>query len=229
MNKYFYFGEQVDGYNVRVINEREARASAAIIFLFAFTGFMFVALRANFFWTELFAFTFLLEFFIRVLINPKYAPYMIIARLIVGNQKPEYVGAPQKRFAWTIGLILGMAMVYLIVTNDMSSSRVATCLLCIVFLYLEAAFGICVGCKMYEFFTKNKAQNCPGGVCEMKTPKEDIQKVSIEQILIATIFLTTIYLSQPYVEDRVYAMELTFEELEAMDDFNNDDEEENDQ
>lgn len=222
MNKYFYFGEVVEGYDTRVINEREARASAAIIFLFAFTGFMFVALRNNFFYTELFAFTFLLEFFIRVFINPKYAPYMIIARVIIGNQKPEYVGAPQKRFAWSIGFILGAVMVYLIVHNDMSMARVAVCITCILFLYLESAFGICVGCMMYEFFTKNKAQYCPGGVCEMKQPKQEIQKVSYIQLIIAIAFIAGIYYAQPYVEDRVYAVELSFDELDALDDFGDD-------
>ncbi|HIP13055.1 MAG TPA: DUF4395 domain-containing protein [Arcobacter sp.] len=224
MNKYFHFGEVVDGYDTRVINEREARASASIIFLFAFAGFMFVALQNNFFYTELFAFTFLIEFFIRVVINPKYAPYMIIARMIVGNQKPDYVGAPQKRFAWAIGLILGVIMVALIVNNDTSYTRVAVCLICIVFLYLEAAFGICVGCKIYTLLTKNQAKYCPGGVCEMKQPKEDIQKISFSQIIIALAFVGSIYYSLPYVEDRVYAFELTFEELDAMDDFADDEE-----
>ena len=219
MGKYFYFGELVQGYDTRVLNEREARASAGIIFLFAFSGFMFVALRNDFFYTELFAFTFLIEFFIRVLINPKYAPYMILARIIVGNQKPEYVGAPQKRFAWAIGLILGAVMVYLIVTNDLSYTRLVVCVLCIVFLYLEAIFGICVGCKMYSLLTKNKAQYCPGGVCEMKPQKDPIQKVSITQLIIAISFIAALYYSIPYVEDRVYALEPTFEQLEEMDDF----------
>jgi len=218
MGKYFYFGEKVTGYDTRVINEREARASAAIIFLFAYTGFMFVAFKNNFFWTELFSFTFLLEFFIRVVVNPKYAPYIILARLIVGNQKPEYVGAPQKRFAWAIGLILGIVMVYLIVTNDLSYARLATCLLCVVFLFVESAFGICVGCKIYEFLTPNKAQYCPGGACEMKTPKESVQKISWAQLLILISFLASVYYSLPYIEDRVYAQEPSFEEMESMDD-----------
>ena len=48
---------------------------------------------------------FLIDLSIRVFINPKYSPSIIIGRIIVRNQKPEYVGAPQKRFAWKIGLI----------------------------------------------------------------------------------------------------------------------------
>ena len=62
----------------------------------------------------------------------------------------------------------------------------------------------------------------------MKTPKEEIQKVSLAQIIIATTFLAAVYFSLPYVEDRVYAHELTFEELEAMDDFGDDEDEDED-
>src|SRR6266545_1009786 len=38
---------------------------------------------------------FLTDFIIRVFINPKFSPILIIGRLIVGNQVPEYVGAQQ--------------------------------------------------------------------------------------------------------------------------------------
>jgi hypothetical protein len=221
MNKYFYFGEVVDGYETRVINEREARASAGIIFLFAIIGFSFVAFQGNFYYTEMFSFTFLIEFIIRMFINPKYAPYMILGRMFIFNQKPEYVGAPQKRFAWAIGLLLGIIMIALIVYNNTGNERVVICLLCVVFLFSEAVFGICIGCKLYEFITRKKAQNCPGGVCEMRGPKEEVQKVSLFQIIILIMFSLSLYNSQWMFEDRIYAHELTFEELEAMDDYVN--------
>jgi hypothetical protein len=232
MGKYFYFGEQVAGYETRVINEREARASAGIIFLFAMIGFSFVAFQGNFYYTEMFSFTFLVEFIIRMFINPKYAPYMILGRMFIFNQKPEYVGAPQKRFAWGIGLILGIIMISLIVYNNTGYERVAVCLLCVMFLFAEAVFGICIGCKLYEVITRNKAQNCPGGICEMKGPKEAVQKISLFQIAIVLMFIFSFYNSQWMFEDRIYAHELTFEELEAMDNnansFDDEDEDEED-
>jgi hypothetical protein len=49
---------------------------------------------------------FLLDFFIRLFINPKYAPSMVVGRWIVNNQTPEYVGAPQKMWAWGFGFFL---------------------------------------------------------------------------------------------------------------------------
>ena len=122
------------------------------------------------------------KFIIRVLINPKYAPYMILGRMFIFNQKPEYVGAPQKKFAWSIGLLLGLVMIALIVYNNTGNERVAVCILCVIFLFAEAAFGICIGCKLYTFITRKQAQNCPGGICEMQGPKEEVQKISLAQI-----------------------------------------------
>jgi hypothetical protein len=224
MNKYFYFGDVVKGYDTRVINEREARASAGIIFLFAMIGFSFVAFRGNFYYTEIFSFTFVIEFMIRMFINPKFAPYMILGRMFIFNQKPEYVGAPQKKFAWGIGLLLGFIMIALIVYNNTGYERVAICILCVIFLFSEAVFGICIGCKLYELITKNKAKNCPGGVCEMKGPKEEVQKISLIQIVIVAIFALSFYNNQWIFEDRIYAYELSFDDLDAMEgDMNDDD------
>ena len=228
MSKIFEFGEKVDGYDTNVINEREARASAGIILLVLSIGYSLIIFKNDFFLTEMFAFTFALEFIIRVLINPKYAPYMIIARILVGNQKPEYVGAPQKRFAWSIGLALGLIMIALIVYNNTGNERVAICLVCLFFLFAESVLGICIGCKLYPLVFRKAVHNCPGGVCEMKGPKEEIQKISIGQIIIAIAFVAGVYYSQPLVEDRVYAYELTFEDMEAMEENGNTFEDEDD-
>ena len=40
MSGVFEFGERVDGYPVRVLNERAVRAAAGIVFFFAIVSFM---------------------------------------------------------------------------------------------------------------------------------------------------------------------------------------------
>ena len=45
---------------------------------------------------------FLTDLIIRVFINPRFSPSLIIGRFIVRNQVPEYVGAQQKKFAWIL-------------------------------------------------------------------------------------------------------------------------------
>src|SRR3954465_8554430 len=96
MNKVIQFGEDVEGYNIRVLNEREIRASAGILFLATFISLMFILFKNNFLPVKYVLTTFLTDFIIRVFINPKFSPTLIIGRLIVSKQVPEYVGAQQK-------------------------------------------------------------------------------------------------------------------------------------
>lgn len=188
MKSIFYFGEQVKEFKVRVLNEREVRAAAGIVFLFAIIAFMNAWLTGNFDITRIFVIAFLVDFFIRIFINPKYAPSLILGRFFVRNQKPEYVGAPQKRFAWGIGFILATIMLLLIITGSaMGPVTLLICFTCLTFLFFETSFGICVGCGMYNLFNKEKAQLCPGGVCE-NVQKEEIQKIGPSQIIILFLF-----------------------------------------
>jgi hypothetical protein len=91
------------------------------------------------------------------------------------------VGAAQKKFAWTIGLVLASIIcLLLVVMNSYSIITGIICLICLIFLFFESVFGICLGCKFYPMFYKGKTQYCPGGVCEIKV-KQEIQKTSLLQ------------------------------------------------
>jgi len=195
MNNLIQFGENVEGYNIRVLNEREIRASAGILFLATFISLMFILFKNNFLPIKYVISLFLADFLIRVLVNPKFSPTLIIGRLIVGNQVPEYVGARQKKFAWIIGVVLSATMfVLMVIVNSYSPITGIICLICLVFLFFESAFGICLGCKFYPLFFKEKAQYCPGEVCDIKS-KQDIQKTSGIQLLIVFAFVAFIFLS----------------------------------
>src|SRR5260221_4840621 len=115
MSKTIQFGEDVAGYDIRVLNEREIRAAAGILFLATFLSLMLILFKGNFLPIKYVITVFLTDFIIRVFINPRFSPTLIIGRLIVGNQSPEYVGARQKKFAWTIGVALSATMFILIV------------------------------------------------------------------------------------------------------------------
>lgn len=193
LKQIFYFGEQVEGYSVRVINEREARAAAGLMFLLGFFALMKGYLTADFSVERLMIIAFIIELSVRVLINPKYAPFMVVARLIVRNQKVEYVGAPQKRVAWSLGLALGLFMYWLVMVEaNMGVMNFIGCLACVVLLFFEAAFGICIGCSLYKLFSREKAQLCPGGVCEIKRT-EKIQKFNFGQWVVVAAFVGFMY------------------------------------
>ena len=195
MNKIIGFGEDVEGYNIPVLNEREIRASAGILFLFVFMSLMLVIFKQNFLLIKFVITVFLTDFIVRVLLNPKFSPSLIIGRLIVRNQVPEYVGAQQKKFAWIIGLALATIMfIFLVLVNAFSPITGVICLICLIFLFFESAFGICLGCKFYSMFYKEKAQYCPGEVCDVKS-RQDIQKTSKVQMLIVFGFIAYIFLA----------------------------------
>jgi len=210
MNKVIQFGEKVEGYSIPVLNEREIRAAAGILFLATFISLMLIIFKNNFLPIKYVITLFLTDFIIRVFINPKYAPTLIIGRLIVRNQVPEYVGAQQKKFAWVIGFALSVTMfILLVLVNGYSPITGITCLICLVFLFFESAFGICLGCKFYSLFYKEKAQYCPGEVCD-KHSKQDIQKTSGAQLLIVMGFIAyllfTIYLFNDQYRKKPYDM-----------------------
>jgi hypothetical protein len=126
--------------------------------------------------------------------------------LIVRNQTPEYVGAAQKKFAWIIGIVLAGTMFVLFnIVNAFSPITGIICLICLIFLLFESAFGICLGCKLYPLFFKDKVQYCPGEVCDVKN-KQEIQKTSAGQLLIVVIFTAFIFLTVYFMNDRFSVM-----------------------
>ena len=178
------FGEDVEGYRIPVLNEREIRAAAGILFALMFAAIAGAVLKGSFVLLKYAIAVFLPDMLIRVFLSPRWAPTLILGRLVVRNQVPEYVGAPQKRFAWMIGVALASVMFVLVnVLNTYSPISGIICLLCLVFLFAESAFGICLGCKLYPLVTRRKPELCPGEVCEVKD-RQPIQRVSGAQLAV---------------------------------------------
>lgn len=202
MNKLIQFGEIVPGYDIPVLNEREIRAAAGILFLATYTSLLFILFEGNFIPVKYVITIFLTDLLIRVFINPRFSPSMIAGRLIVRNQAPEYVGAPQKRFAWSIGVALSGLMFYMfIIVNAYSIITGLTCLVCLVFLFFEAAFGICLGCLFYPLFNKKKVQHCPGEVCDTQS-RQAIQRVSIAQLTILAAFIALFFFASGLLNEQ---------------------------
>jgi len=199
MSTLFKFGESVDGYAVRVLNERAVRAAAGILFFLAIVSFMNAWLVGNFQPTRIFVVGFLIDFVIRIFVNPAYAPSLIVGQFMVRKQAPEYVGAPQKRFAWAIGLLLALAMLYLVVINNVVGPvNLIVCATCLLLLFFESAFGICIGCKIYNLFSRERAQLCPGEVCDVeKAPRG--QRLGIAHASVLALFTALVFGTAPFV------------------------------
>lgn len=199
MSSVFTFGEAVEGYPVRVVNERAVRAAAGLLFFPAVVSFMHSFLLGNFQHTRLFIVVFLIDMALRM-VSPRLAPSMIVGAWIVRHQTPEWVGAPQKRFAWGLGLLLGLAMLYLMVINRyMGPANMLICGACLTLMFFESAFGICLGCKLYNLFNKDKALLCPGGVCEVP-PQKKGWGIALPQAVVLVMFVAAFASAKGWVD-----------------------------
>jgi len=234
------YGEKVEGYDTGVLNDREVRAAAGIMFMLGMIV-IFVGIGYNHTMVARVYLTLVfLDLTIR-LFNPSYAPFMLLGRFFVRNQKPEYVGAMQKRFAWLLGWIIFLPMMNWFVLHwDITFYKVLLCILCLSVIFLESAFGICVGCKLYTLFLRKKASHCPGGVCEIRT-KDPIQTFNPVQkaivVLMTAVLIAGTYLflaktpSYTFFGEFLHELVLTKAQLQKEEEakfeaeFNDDDEE----
>jgi len=159
-----------------VVNDRAVRAGAGILFALGFFAFFQAVYVEEFLYIKGLVLFILVDFFIKVVIDPRYSPVSMVASYIVRRQTPEYVGAIQKRFAWSIGLMLAVTMTVLMYGfGIIGLPNLIICGVCLTFMFMESTFGICVGCKMYSFLLTNKLMSapehkpaCPGNVCSIE-------------------------------------------------------------
>lgn len=179
------FGKVLPNYSVAVLNEREIRAASGLLFVFALLSLLLIIFKGDFYLAKSFVIYFQMDFMIRLFWNPDYAPSLIVGRFVTRSQTPEFVGAPQKKFAWRIGLGLSSVMLFLMVFyNTYSFISGLICLICLLFLFFESSFGICLGCLFYPLFYKEPIELCPGDSCAVKTK----QAISLTQWIL--LFVT---------------------------------------
>lgn len=191
------FGERVVGYDAPVLNARELRAGTGILFAFGMFAFMKAYFTQDFMFAKLFVMLFMVDFAIRLFVNPKYAPMLIIGRIFVQDQAPEYVGASQKRFAWSLAFAFAITMFVSIVVLEVTASvKMGLGITLLILFFCESIFSICLGCKIYPLFSK-KPSYCEGGSCALKT-KEPIQQISYLQYGVAIIFMI-VFIGMVYI------------------------------
>lgn len=115
-----------------------------------------------------FGLVFMIDMLIRVLAGDRWSPSLALGRVAVRRQRPEWVGAQQKAFAWWLGF--GLALVSCSTMGLFAAPlwvTLALCSVCLTFLFLETAFGICVGCALQARFGKTAPRYCAGGTCDV--------------------------------------------------------------
>jgi hypothetical protein len=166
------FGEAVEGIDTPVFNERTVRAAAGLLFVFGAWGWMTAFFTGDVSVMRAFGFIFFIDMAIRLTVSHRFSPSMALGALAVRWQRPEWVGAAQKKTAWWLGF--GIAFIACLGFGWLGFPLIwmlALCGLCLAFLFLEAAFGICVGCELHRVFSKTPPELCPGDRCTYTPPK----------------------------------------------------------
>lgn len=159
-----------------VVNERAVRATAGIMFLLGILAFFHIRLTGDYTVMNIIVPAFWLEFLLKTVFGPKYSIFGIAGRWLTKRQKPEWVGAPQKRFAWGIGLVLSSVMMIVAVGMQVRGwIPFGICMTCLTFMWMESALGICAGCKIYGWLQRvgimavpEHQPACPGGACSIQ-------------------------------------------------------------
>ncbi|HMO77724.1 MAG TPA: DUF4395 domain-containing protein [Candidatus Paceibacterota bacterium] len=180
---FFQYGQEIPNLKIHgvaapypVLNERAIRAGAGLMFAAGLFAFFHAFYLGDFVYIQVLVVLFFIDFLMKVVIGIRFSPISRLANLIVRGQKPEFVGAVQKRFAWSICLVLAATMIILLFVFEIrSTANLAICAVCLTFMFMESAFGICVGCKIYNTLLKYKLIKqpeykpaCPGNVCAIE-------------------------------------------------------------
>lgn len=170
------FGEYIEGKSFKVLDERRMRASAGVMFLMGIIASINAFILQNYIVVTYISGFLMLNFIIGIFINPKFSPTVFIGYLVTYKQSPLPIGAIQKKFAWSLGLTLSITIFVLsfFLLEDINFFQPVCflCLICLMLLFLETSFGICVGCKLYYVaiglkLLKKPAEkpNCMGDAC----------------------------------------------------------------
>jgi hypothetical protein len=170
------FGEHDETLGYRTLDEREVRGSSgltlAVGLVAVINGFVLQRYDVLPWLTGFLA----LNFLVAVSLGPKLSPTFALARLLTWRQTPLPIGAIQKRFAWTLGFLMTASAfgLSLLLLQDPSwfEPVCLLCIVCLLLLFLETAFGICVGCYLYRglvrvgIFPRPAVKpNCMGDAC----------------------------------------------------------------
>ena len=155
-----------------VVDENQVRAAAGLTMVMGAVAFSYAYFTKQYVPLQVVSSVFFVEFLIRVTAGLRYSPVGMIAGAIT-SEPPEWVPVRPKRFAWTLGL--GMALAMTVITNSGIRGYLprTMCLICLTLMWMESALGLCLGCKIHGLLVRRRwidgdatSALCEGGACE---------------------------------------------------------------
>jgi hypothetical protein len=158
-----------------VLNEHVVRAAAGLTMALGAFAFVEAWFAKAYGPIRIVTAVFFIDFLIRVTIGIRHSPTGTVARWITRRQPPQWVSARPKRFAWTLGMVLALAMTVITNSGIHGSLPLTICLLCLSLMWLESALGLCLGCEIHGLMVrrgwlhKDEAfEICSHGACSVE-------------------------------------------------------------
>lgn len=165
-------GQWVDGIGTPVVNERAVRASAGILFLAGFAAWHYSVITGDIRPLQAFGVAFAVEMYLRLFVGTRLTPTLALGTLITRPQRPEWVEARSKQFAWILGFGMALTGCFALGWLGLAPAIAQTiCAICLALLFTEAAFGFCLGCVLARRFARERPTLCSGDTCTYTPPK----------------------------------------------------------
>ena len=174
------YGQVIDGathdgneFRSAVFNEHQVRAAAGLTMLLGAVAFVYANFAKVYLPIQAVTTLFSVDFLIRVTVGINYSPTGVVGGWLTKRQAPMWVSAKPKRFAWTLGLVMSLAMMLITNSGVRGALPRTICLICLVLMWLEAVLGVCLGCEIHGllvrrgWIAKDPAfEVCANGACE---------------------------------------------------------------
>jgi Domain of unknown function (DUF4395) len=174
-----HFGEAIEGRGVdgqplraAVFDENAVRAAAGLTMAIGALAFAYAYFAKVYAPIQAITVLFFVEFGLRLVGGLHLSPLGWVARTLVRRHEPQWVSAKPKRFAWTLGLVMSLAMAIITNAGIRGALPLSICLLCLALMWLEAVLGLCLGCEIHRLLVgrgwaaRDEAfERCAGGAC----------------------------------------------------------------
>jgi hypothetical protein len=155
-----------------VFDERQVRAAAGITMVLGAIAFVYAYFAKVYLPIRTVTTFFFVDFTLRVVFGLGYSPVGRLSRWLTAGLPREWVSARPKRFAWTLGLVMSLAMALITNARITGTLPMSICLLCLTLMWLEAVLGICLGCQVHRLLVHRgwarpdpQVEICADGAC----------------------------------------------------------------
>lgn len=135
-------------------DENQVRAAAGLTLALGAVAFGYASLGKIYLPIQFVTTLFFVEFLIRVTWGIKQSPLGVVAGWITQRSAPQWVSAKPKRFAWSLGLVMSLAMMIITNSGIRGAVPMTICLICLTLMWLEAVLGLCLGCEIHRYLVR---------------------------------------------------------------------------